>query len=185
MTPTQHASPAPDPWVVRWLSDLPAGSRMLDFAAGRGRHAVAAAGLGLSATAIDRDAEALAGIAPPVETIHADLERGVWPLTGRQFDAIVVVNYLARARFALLAGALAPGGRLVYSTFAIGNERFGRPRNPDFLLCAGELLDRCRSAGLMVLAYEHGLRRSPDEAVIQRICAVRPVAGMRWPGSIG
>ena len=71
------------------------------------------------------------------------------------------------------------------STFAVGNERFGRPRNPDFLLRTGELLDRCRSAGLMVLAYEHGLRRAPDEAVIQRICAVRPAGDTPWPGSIG
>ena len=85
---------------------------------------------------------------------------------------------------ALLFDALAPGGRLIHATFAQGNERFGRPRSPDFLLRPGELLERCRMAGLMVLAYEHGLRHEPAEAIVQRVCAVRPTADTAWPGRL-
>ncbi|MEZ5660707.1 MAG: class I SAM-dependent methyltransferase [Burkholderiaceae bacterium] len=179
-----HAGGGADPWVMRWLEPLAAGATMLDFASGSGRHALAAAKRGLRVTAVDRDAQALATMSPRIERICVDLEAGPWPLGGRRFDAIVVTNYLHRARMALLFDALAPGGRLIHATFAQGNERFGRPRSPDFLLRPGELLDRCRMAGLMVLAYEHGLRREPAEAIVQRVCAVRPTADTAWPGRL-
>ncbi len=180
-----HGVAPADPWVLRWLADLPVGSRVLDFASGAGRHARAAADAGHRVTAIDRDAEALAGLARTgIECICTDLEAGPWPFAGRAFDAVVVTNYLFRARFALLAGTLAPGGRLVAATFAAGNAEFGRPRNPDFLLAPGELLRRAAAAGLMVLAYEHGLRADPAPAVVQRVCAIRPKAGQSWPGQL-
>lgn len=129
--------------------------------------------LGLRATAIDRDPAALAGLDEGIVTRVADLEDGEWPFGQECFDAVMVANYLFRARFALLAALVAPGGLLVYETFAQGNERYGKPSNPAFLLAPGELLQRCRSAGLAVLAYEHGLLDQPRPAVVQRVCATR------------
>ena len=167
------APAAPSPWVQRWLAVLPAGGSVLDFAAGSGRHALEARRLGLRATAIDRDAAGLAGLGEGIATRVADLEGGEWPFGRERFDAVVVANYLFRARFALLAALVAPGGLLVYETFGQGNERYGKPSNPAFLLAPGELLQRCRSAGLAVLAYEHGLLEQPRPAVVQRVCATR------------
>lgn len=163
----------PSPWVLRWLGLLPAGAAVLDFAAGAGRHALAAQRLGLRATAVDRDAAAVATIGAGVAVRAADLESGEWPFGDERYDAVVVANYLFRPRFALLAALVAPGGLLVCETFAQGNERYGRPSNPAFLLAPGELYERSRRAGLLVLGYEHGLVERPKPAVVQRVCAVR------------
>ena len=159
--------------MQRWLAVLPAGASVLDFAAGSGRHALEARRLGLRATAIDRDAAGLAGLGEGIATRVADLGGGEGAVGGGRFDAGGVANYLFRARFALLAALVAPGGLLVYETFGQGNERYGKPSNPAFLLAPGELLQRCRSAGLAVLAYEHGLLEQPRPAVVQRVCATR------------
>ena len=167
----------PSPWVRRWLGVLPAGATVLDFAAGSGRHAREALRRGLRATAIDRDAAALASLEQGVATRVADLEAGAWPFGDERFDAVVVANYLFRPRFALLAALVAPGGLLIYETFAQGNERYGRPSNPAFLLAPGELCERSRRAGLRILGYEHGLLGQPRPAVVQRVCAVRAGGG--------
>ena len=167
----------PSRWVMRWLGCLPAGARVLDFAAGGGRHALAAARMGLEAVAADLDGAALEGIeraGAGVRTVRADLEAGRWPFEPASFDAVVVANYLFRPRFDLLAGLLAPGGALVYETFARGNERYGRPSNPAFLLAEGELFRACERCGLSVIAYESGFRRHPGPARVQRAFAVRP-----------
>jgi hypothetical protein len=71
---------------------------------------------------------------------------------------------------AVLTGALEPGGVLVYETFARGNERFGKPSNPAFLLAPGELLDAV-AGRLEVVAYEHLVVEEPRPAAVQRICA--------------
>ena len=185
MSALRHGESPADTWVLRWLGELTVGARVLDLASGFGRHARAAAAAGHRVLAIDRDQHALAALRESgIECLCVDLETGPWPLRSRRFDAIVISNYLFRARFALLADALAPGGRLIYTTFAAGNAEFGRPRNPDFLLRPGELLERAGAAGLQVLAYEHGLRHQPSPAVVQRVCAVRPLPGQTWPGSL-
>lgn len=178
-----HAAqgPAGSPWVLRWLDGLPRGASVLDFAAGSGRHARAAAERGLRVLAVDRDEQALARIAdsqaagsPGIRVRAADLESGPWPFpASERFDAVVVANYLFRPRFALLASLVAPRGLLVYETFAQGNERYGRPSNPDYLLAPGELPERADRAGLTVLGYETGVVRRPSPAVIQRLCAIR------------
>jgi hypothetical protein len=143
------------------------------LAAGRGRHTLFFNNLGYRVSALDRDVSALQELgAAGVEIIAADLEDGsAWPLAGRQFDGIVVTNYLYRPLFPFLAGALAPGGVLIYETFGIGNERFGKPSNPNFLLRPGELLEFAATHGLQVLAYECGGVSEPKPAVIQRIVA--------------
>jgi len=127
---------------------------------------------GCKVTALDRDpasAQALAGD-PNVEFIAANLEAGTWPLGDAQFDVIVVTNYLHRPLFPALTKALAPGGLLIYETFAAGNAEFGRPSNPDYLLRPRELLDAFGSE-LRVLAFEDGFTDQPKPAMVQRIAA--------------
>jgi SAM-dependent methyltransferase len=169
-----HGAEAPSPWVLRFAARVPPGSRVLDVACGRGRHARLFAGQGCLVDAVDIDAEAgatLAGV-PGVSFLQADIEGGPWPYGGRQFDAIVVTHYLHRPLFARLAEALAPGGLLIYETFVVGHERFGRPTNPAFLLRPRELLDAFGPL-LAVLAFEEGVVSLPRPARVSRLCAVR------------
>jgi len=176
-----HTLAAPSPWVVRWASALPAGASVLDVACGSGRNARWLAARGLRVTGIDRNAEALAGLAPIAHTVVTDIEGGPWPLpAGTVFDAVVVTNYLYRPLWPQLLAAVAPGGRLIYETFAAGNETVGKPSNPAFLLAPGELLDVVRGQ-LRVIGYEDGFVSSPREAYVQRICAVREPAGAVAP----
>lgn len=165
---------APSPWVRRFAGLLPAGASVLDLACGQGRHARLLAGIGCKVEAVDRDAEALASLAlvRGVAVRRADLEDWPWPYAGRRFDGIVVCNYLHRPLFPLLAGALTDGGVLIYETFMLGNERFGRPSNPDFLLRPNELYEAFGSR-LQVVAFEQGEVTRPKPAVVQRLCAVR------------
>lgn len=166
------------PWVARWLAGLAAGSTVLDFACGEGRHAILAASLGHQVLAADRNREAMAALPASIETCCTDLEADPWPFAGRRFDAIVVTNYLFRNRLALLTHLLTSGGRLIYATFGQGNEQFGRPRSPDFLLAPGELLAVAQAAGLTVAGFESGYVESPKPAVVERLCAWRkPVSG--------
>ena len=165
----------PSAWVVRWKSLIRAGGRVLDLACGQGRHALYLATLGHTVLACDRDADALAtftGIAG-IEPVNTDLESGTeWPFAGELFDGVVVINYLYRPSFARIAASLAPGGVLIYETFALGNERYGKPSNPGFLLRPGELLE-VFGQDLVVAAFEQGRVRRPKTALVQRLCAVR------------
>lgn len=182
-----HATLAPSPWIVRFAHLIPPGARVLDVAAGAGRHARFLASRGARVLAVDRDSGALAALAgvADVATRVCDLEAGTWPLAGERFDAIVVVNYLHRPLFAHLRAALAADGALLYETFAQGNEAYGRPANPDFLLCPDELLSLARlpPAPMQVVAFEQG--RVDDGArpvVVQRIAAVG--GGRPWPAAL-
>ena len=166
-----HGLTPPSPWLLRWAHLLPAGGALLDVACGAGRHLHWAVQQGLQATGIDRDAAALALAPADARTVCADIEAGPWPLSGERFDAVLVFNYLWRPLWPALREALAPGGVLVYETFADGQQTVGRPARPDFLLQPGELIERC--AGLRIVAYEHGFLDAPARFV-QRIVAVRP-----------
>lgn len=162
------------PWVRRFAPCLPEGGTVLDLACGGGRHTRLLLDRGARVTCVDRDLSGVADLAARVELIAADLESGgagAWPLEGRRFDLVVVTNYLFRPLLPRLPDCLAPGGILLYETFARGQETLGRPKNPDFLLAPGELLDLARGR-LTVIAYETGLdRRAGKQAVIQRLCA--------------
>ncbi len=163
----------PAAWVRRWSGRIAAGGRVLDLASGSGRHARYLAGRGHTVEAVDRDADALHeldGVAG-VTTRACDLESGEWPYPGAKFDAVIVTNYLHRPLFRYLIAAVGPGGVLIYETFALGNERFGRPRNPDFLLRPGELLQATHGL-LEVIAYENCIVDEPRRAAIQRVCAI-------------
>ncbi len=178
-----HASTTPSPWIARFAHLVPEGARVLDLAAGHGRHARFLAGRGARVLAVDRDADALRALAdcPGCTTQVADLEAGAWPLAGRSFDAIVVVNYLHRPLFAHLRAALAPDGVLLYETFASGNEAFGRPAQPEFLLRRDELRELASDRpALTVVAFEQGrVDDGARPAVVQRLAAVGPARA--WP----
>lgn len=161
------------PWVRRFAPLVPAGE-VLDLACGGGRHARLFAALGHPVLAVDRDPAALAATAAPgIVTLQADLEvdDAPWPFEDGRFAGIVVTNYLHRPLLAQLCASLAPGGVLLYETFALGNEVFGKPSNPAFLLRPGELLEMAGAAGLRVLAYEDGVVTDPKHARVQRLCA--------------
>lgn len=125
--------------------------------------------------AVDRDAQSI----PGVRFVQADLEGGSpWPFGGQRFGGIVVTNYLHRPLFPVLAQSLTEEGVLIYETFMVGNERFGKPSNPNFLLRPGELLEAF--GGLTVAAFEQG---TTSKAAVQRICVVRgPAGSVRIPG---
>ncbi len=179
MAAASHHDLEPSAWVCRFAPLIPVRGRVLDLACGTGRHARFLAHRGHPVEAVDRDAEVIAGLAGSerVCTRVADLEGGPWPYDGAQFAGILVANYLHRPLFPRLLDALGPGGVLIYETFASGNEHFGRPTNPAFLLEPGELLEvvRCR---LRVIAYEDIYVDQPRPAKVQRICARDP----REPG---
>jgi len=165
-----HHELAPSAWVMRWVPLIRPGGAVLDLACGAGRHARALARLGFEVSAVDRDTSAFVDPPAGVEILQADLEGGAWPYPGARFDGIVATNYLHRPLLPVLVDSLEPGGVLVYETFARGNERFGKPSNPAFLLAPGELLDAVRGR-LRVLAYEDLVVEEPRPAAVQRICA--------------
>jgi len=172
-------SGAPSPWVQRFAPLVPAGAPVLDLACGGGRHSRLFLELGHPVLAVDRDLSRLDALAgdPRLEALACDLEDGTLPsFFERRFGGIVVTNYLHRPLFAPIAAALAPGGVLIYETFAVGNERFGKPSNPHFLLYAGELLEAFQGR-LDVIAYENVVVEQPKPAAVQRLCAQAPKEG--------
>ncbi len=166
-----ESSAPPSTWVRRFLPLIGPGGLVLDLAAGSGRHSRLLRDTGFAVRVVDRDVSALLPLAGPhCEVRQIDLESSAaWPL-GNGYDGIVVTNYLHRPLLPAIGRALAPGGILIYETFALGNERFGRPQNPVFLLRPSELLDAF--AMLTVIAFEQGEVTSPRPAVIQRIAAI-------------
>ena len=182
-----HELPQPSAWVMRFAPLLAPGASVLDLACGSGRHVRALAARGHAMHAVDRDAQALEPLRGIAKVLVTDLETGPWPFGTQTFGGVVVTNYLWRPLLPHIVRAVANAGVLIYETFALGNETVGKPRNPDFLLRPGELLDAARPA-LRVVAYEDGFVQAPKPAYVQRICAVRegmpaqaPVASAERP----
>ena len=160
---------SPSPWITRFAPLIRPGGSVLDIACGTGRHCRSFLNRGHPVTALDRDVSRILP-APGLSAIAADLEDGSpWPLPGAAFAGIVIANYLWRPLFSIVPQVLEPNGIVLVETFAAGNEAYGRPRNPDFLLQRGELLDLTR--GLTVIAYEDGIVDTAK--VVQRICAIK------------
>jgi SAM-dependent methyltransferase len=183
-----HLNDLPSSWVRRWAHLLKPNSTVLDLACGSGRHMRFLHELGHEVLGVDRDAAALASAAAFGSTLLADIENGPWPLmeaptTGagspsastpprpRQFDGIVVTNYLWRPLLSCIGQSLRPGGVLIYETFAQGNETVGKPSRPDFLLQPGELAEAFKH--LRIVAFEDGFLPGP-ERFVQRLAAVLP-----------
>ena len=183
-TDLSHSLELPSAWVQRWAHLIKPQGVVLDVACGRGRHARwfyernhALAMVDISQNAIDSIAGTIPFPGDRHEAVVADIENGPWPFAGRQFDAVVVTNYLWRALMPTLLASLAPGGVLIYETFTQGNETVGKPSRPDFLLRTGELLEVCR--GLRIVAFEDGFHAGPEghsARFVQRIAAVRETA---------
>ena len=177
----QHSVDRPSDWVVRWAGQIRPGGTVLDLACGGGRHSRFLAAQGFHVCAVDHNKQALQGLHDRgITTVLADLESDPWPLQKSNFDGVVVTNYLHRALFPHILAALASAGVLIYETFAVGNERFGKPSNPDFLLRRGELLEVARSR-LHVIAYEDVEVTAPKPAIVQRICACNVPAKREVP----
>lgn len=173
-----HGSGEASAWVQRWSHLVRTGGTVLDVACGHGRHMRWFAARGHAVTGVDRSADAIAAVASLGEAVLADIESGPWPLltpsaAPRQFDAVVVTHYLWRPLLPVIGQSIAPGGVLIYETFASGNETVGKPSRPDFLLQPGEL---ARAFGhLRIVAYEDGFLPQP-ERFVQRVAAVNPAA---------
>lgn len=165
-----HGTESPSTWVQRWSHLVPMAGSVLDVACGHGRHLRWFAGRGHAVTGVDRSAEAIDAVSGLARAVQADIENGPWPFADEQFDAVVVTNYLWRPLLARIVASVAPGGVLIYETFAQGNETVGKPSRPDFLLRPGELLQA--TTGLHVVAFEDGFIDRP-ERFVQRIAAVR------------
>ena len=165
-----HQLEGPSSWVQRWSHLAAPGGSVLDVACGLGRHMRWFARRGHAVTGIDRSAAAIAAVASLGLAIEADIENGPWPLEGASFDAVIVTNYLWRPLLPTIVASVAPGGVLIYETFAAGNQTVGRPSRPDFLLRPGELLEA--TTDLHTVAYENGFLDAP-ERFVQRIAAVR------------
>ncbi|HEV2333893.1 MAG TPA: methyltransferase domain-containing protein [Stellaceae bacterium] len=167
---------SPSTWVRRFVPLIRERGRVLDLAAGAGRHTRLLLDMGFVVTAVDRDVAALRPFAGDrCDVCAIDLEAGATWSLGGAYDGIVVTNYLHRPLFEPIVAALAPEGVLIYETFAVGNERFGRPCNPDFLLRPGELLDAF--AALTIVAFEAGEVNRPRPSVVERIAAIKGPLG--------
>ena len=187
----RHGTEPASPWVQRWSHLVRPHGCVLDVACGHGRHAKWFYQLNHPIALVDRSHDAIESIAIPAEAcekVVADIENGPWPFEGRQFDGVVVTNYLWRPLLPTLLASLTPGGVLIYETFTEGNETVGKPSRPDFLLRQGELLEICK--GLRVVAFEDGFitgEAGQTVRFVQRIAAVQeswrtaPQAGLQDP----
>ena len=176
-----HGTENPSAWLQRWAHLMDPVSTVLDVACGAGRHMRYLASLGHRVTGVDRNPEAVALAQASGPVICSDIENGPWPFAGQTFGCVVVTHYLWRPLLPTLMNSVAPGGVLIYETFAAGNESVGKPSRPEFLLQPGELLRV--TEGLRTLAYEDGFETSPDRFV-QRTVAVRSRTNEtleRWP----
>ncbi|MEQ8601822.1 MAG: class I SAM-dependent methyltransferase [Marivibrio sp.] len=176
MTDPHAAQTAPSPWIARFEGAAPPDGPVLDLACGGGRHGRLFLKRGRAVVFLDRDLSGVADLAetPGAELIEADLEGGgPFPLAGRSFAAVAVVNYLWRPILADIAGAVQPGGLLLYETFLIGNEAFGRPKNPDFLLREGELATLAAAHGFEVLDLFEGRVETPSGPAMKGRMAAR------------
>ena len=166
--------PMPSEWIREHTKLISPGGSVLDLACGSGRHTSFLLKRGNNVTALDRDISQLKDVPETknLKILEHDLEGALrWPFAPQAFDGIIVANYLYRPLFSEIVKSLAPQGILIYQTFAVGNEKYGHPRNPQYLLSKDELL-QVFGKRLHVVKYSHGLIKRPFPAVMQSICCI-------------
>ncbi|MEM7362686.1 MAG: methyltransferase domain-containing protein [Pseudomonadota bacterium] len=168
--------PPPSTFVCNHIELIREGGHVLDLACGRGRHTRRLLERGFQVTAVDINIEGIADLREQqsLTTLKLDMEQigDPWPISQHmttRFDGIIVTNYLHRPQFPHIAESLAAEGILIFETFMIGNEQYGKPSNPNFLLKEDELMQAFES--LTVVDFEQGYRASPSPAVVQSLCA--------------
>jgi SAM-dependent methyltransferase len=172
----QLSASNPSPWVSRWYCGTQKGGRILDVACGSGRHFSMSLSSGQHVVGIDKDFSNSSYRSPDTKNLtllQHDLEDGSpFPVAGQKFSGVIVTNYLHRPILPAIVDAVADDGILIYETFAVGQEAYGKPSNPNFLLRPGELLEAV-AGRLHVFGYLHSRESAPDR-MIQSIAAVGP-----------
>ena len=164
----------PNKWVECYSSLIPFGKGVLDLACGSGRHTGMLLNNGYQVTAVDIDTTLVKQnfSNKKLNIVKCDLETlSSWPFGKNSFLGIIVVNYLHRPLYSRIMESLEEGGVLIYQTFADGNSRYGKPKNPDYLLKRGEL--KTVFGGMRIISYQHGYLSYPSQSVVQRICCIK------------
>ena len=159
-------------WIFNQIQALKIKKKinLLDFASGNGRNSIPLSNKNIFVTAIDKDQNKLNKYKKlnNINAICFDLEtKQEWPLVRENFDIIIVVNYLYRPKTKKLVNLLKKDGFLFYETFSIGNEKYGSPKNPNFLLKHGELL-KIFGNKLLPLSFYDGQLDYGKKAIKQR-----------------
>lgn len=164
----------PSPWIVKYAPLINKKGRVLDLACGNGRHAMWFAKHDFYVDAMDCDAQVVSNMEGinNINVMIVDVEASNWPQSDQRYDGLVVSRYLYRPLLQTLATMLNPGGVLIYETYMVGNERYGKPSNPDFLLRQNELFE-AYSPLLNIVSFEQGEEEMPRPVVMQRICAIK------------
>ena len=161
-------------WILNQIEALEIKKKinLLDFASGNGRICIPLANKNIIVTAVDKDQEKLNKYKnlKNINAICFDLESNEkWPLVKEYYDVIIVINYLHRPKINKLINLLKKDGFLFYETFSEGNEKYGSPQNPNFLLKEGELLEIFGKKLLPVSFYE-GIFNYGKITIKQRAC---------------
>ncbi|UCE34038.1 MAG: methyltransferase domain-containing protein [Deltaproteobacteria bacterium] len=139
---------------------LPKG-RAFDVAMGKGLNAVFLAKIGYEVEGVDISAEAVSDALEEARKAEVTIRAEVADLEGEYvikkgaYDVIICFRYLQRSLIPQIKNGLRKGGMVVYETFTIDQARFGRPKNPDYLLKHNELLDMFRD--FRCLLYQEGI----------------------------
>ena len=166
----------PSLWIVNELESLIMNNNVvnfLDLACGKGRHSIYLASRNMQVVSIDIKFDDLKTFSNynNVKTICFDLENEYkWPLK-KQFDVVLVINYLYRKNFTKILQLVKPNGYLIYETFAFGNEKYGSPKNPKFLPEKEELKKFINKKEFKIIKYYHGLVTKPVHSIKQRCVA--------------
>ena len=163
------------------LNELKITDGVLDLACGGGRNGLFLVDRNLPVIFADIDQEKLSALntlaaSKPglVQTWQVDFEQpDTRPLIGKNFDAILVFNYLHRPLIDDIRQAIRQGGLIFYETFTVKQRQFGRPHNPDFLLQENELRDWF--SDWEILHYFEGETENPQRAIASLV-ARRPMS---------